>query len=217
MKNKFEFSEEDKKIVREAVESLEKDSSGEMVVYFARSSDDYRMACWKLSTFLGVITAVVLGVMSFLWMLPDDLTILHVALMTLSSSAIGFFIAYYLPSVRLGFVNDGIIQHRVLTKARDMFLQEQVFDTIDRTGILIYISEMEHMVQVIGDEGINQKIDPNTWSQVVELVINGIKNNNPAQGISDAIYKCKSLLLENGFVVREDDKNELSDDMRIED
>ena len=217
MKKKFEFSEEDKAIVKEAVQSLEKESSGEMVVYFARSSDDYIMACWKIATILGLIVASLFGVLSWQWLLPADITILYISLGVVASIAFGFFIPFFIPIVRLGFISESIVTHRVLTKARDIFLQEQVFDTVDRTGVLIYISELEHQVQVIGDEGINEKINQSDWDEVVSLVVNGIKTNQTAQGIAAAVLKCKDLLLENGFVVREDDTNELSDDIRIED
>lgn len=216
MSKKFEFSESDKSLVKEAVKSLERDTSGEMVVYFARSSDDYLEACWKLAVILGGIALVIVGTMSWFWLLPDDTTILHIVLIELGAMLIGFIFPYFIPSLRLEFVPAQVVAHRVMTKARDMFLQEQVFDTIDRTGILIYISELEHLVQVLGDQGINAKIEQKDWDEVVGLVVAGIKSNHIAEGISNAIYRCKDLLLANGFVVRSDDTNELSDDIRIE-
>ncbi|RJE73962.1 hypothetical protein BGP76_12180 [Reichenbachiella sp. MSK19-1] len=217
MKKKFTFSEDDKQIVKEAIQSLENESSGEIVIYFARNSDEYNEAAWKLSAILGVAGIVILGTMSWLWLLPENFTILYTSIYLFALMALGFILLTFVPSLRLGFIPDGVIAHRVLTKARDMFLQEEVFTTIDRTGILIYVSELEHQVQVLGDKGINAKIQENDWSEVVGLVVEGIKSNQTAKGLANAVLKCKDLLLTNGFIVREDDTNELSDEIRIED
>lgn len=216
MNKKFTFSEEDKKIVKSAIESLENESSGEIVIYFARSSDDYSEASWKLAAALGVAGLAILGVMSWQWLLPEDFTILMTSTYLVALMLLGFLVMQFFPRLRLGFIPNATIAHRVLTKARDMFLQEEVFTTIDRTGILIYVSELEHQVQVLGDKGINEKIKANEWSEVVGLVVEGIKNNQTAQGLANAVLKCKDLLLANGFVVRPDDTNELSDEIRIE-
>ncbi|MCV9387501.1 TPM domain-containing protein [Reichenbachiella ulvae] len=216
MNKKFTFSEEDKKVVKEAIESLENESSGEIVIYFARSSDDYSEASWKLSAILGVAGLALLGCLSWLWMLPENFTLLNTSIYISALMAAGFLLLLFVPKLRLGFIPDEVVAHRVLTKARDMFLQEEVFTTIDRTGILIYVSELEHQVQVIGDKGINQKIQPSDWTEVVGLVIEGIKGNQTAKGLANAVLKCKDLLLANGFVVRPDDTNELSDEIRIE-
>ncbi|UXP32785.1 hypothetical protein N6H18_02260 [Reichenbachiella agarivorans] len=217
MKKKFIFSDQDKAVVKSAIESLEKESSGEIVIYFARSSDDYLEACWKLAAILSVSGLAIMGTMSWLWLLPEDLTIFSTSIYLLSLVALGFLVPAIVPTLRLGFIPRTVIAHRVLTKARDMFLQEEVFTTIDRTGILIYVSELERSVQVLGDKGINAKIEANDWNEVVGLVIAGIKSDQTAKGIANAVLKCKALLLENGFVVREDDTNELSDEIRIED
>ncbi|MEO9803996.1 MAG: hypothetical protein ABJF04_12135 [Reichenbachiella sp.] len=217
MKKKFEFSEADKQLVKEAVRELEQKTAGEMVVYFARSSDSYLMACWKLAGVFLTLYLSLIAVLSYLWLLPASASVLSICLLGIVTFLVGFAIPYFLHSLRVSFTPNEVVGHRVLTKARDIFLQEQVFDTGDRIGILIYISELEHQVQVLGDSGINAKIQQNDWNEILGLVIEGIKTNQPAQGIANAIKKCEALLLDNGFtnVVKPD--NELSDDMRIED
>ena len=114
------------------------------------------------------------------------------------------------------FISDNKIKNNVLTKARDAFLQEEVFNTKQRTGILIYISKFERLIEIIGDSGINAKIESNDWENIVDLVQKGIKNGNTANGLIQAINSCKILLLENGFKVRKDGANELSDKIRVE-
>ncbi|UXX79098.1 hypothetical protein N7E81_17230 [Reichenbachiella carrageenanivorans] len=216
MRKKFEFSEADKKQVKEAIQALEQKTAGEMVVYFARESDSYLMACWKLSSIFGAIFLTLIATLSYLWLLPASVSVMTICLTAIGTTAIGFAIPYFIHTLRVSFTPDEIVSHRVLTKARDIFLQEEIFNTTDRIGILIYISELEHQVQVLGDSGINAKIEQEDWNEVLGLVIQGIKANKPAQGIASAIGKCEDLLLANDFVNVVKPDNELSDDMRIE-
>lgn len=216
MKKKFEFSEEDKKQVKEAVAQLEQKTAGELVVYFARESDNYLAACWKLAGIFAILYLGLISTLSYLWLLPASVSIISISLAGIGAVGFGFIIPYFLKHLRVSFTPSDIVAHRVLTKARDIFLQEEVFNTSDRIGILIYISELEHQVQVLGDSGINAKIQQNDWNEVLQLVIQGIKKNSPAEGIVQATKKCEELLLANGFENVIKPENELSDDMRIE-
>ena len=214
--NRFTFSDTDKQEIKQAVASLEQESSGEIVIYFAKNSHSYAGTSWKLGGILGGLTLVVIIVMSYMWLLPAMYTPIVVSLVVLVMMAIGYFMGALFPKMRLSVVPGKVMEQAVITKARDVFLQEEVFKTIDRTGILIYISELEHEVVVLGDSGINEKIQDHAWQDVVNSILRGVKSGAPAKGIVEAVNLCKSLLLDNGFVVRDGDTNELTDDIRIE-
>jgi uncharacterized membrane protein len=49
----------------------------------------------------------------------------------------------------------------------------------------------------------------------VKLLVDGIKSEQLTNGIVQAIKECEKLLLDNDFIVRIDDTNELPDDIRI--
>jgi putative membrane protein len=210
------FSNSDKERIKEAVGHLEKESSGELVIYFAKGSHQYSNATWKLSVLFGILTLLSVMVLSYLWLLPEAFSAIIMSGVTLLMMALGFAIASFFPKLRVSLIQEDVVTQAVITKARDIFLQEEVFKTIDRTGILIYISELEHEVVVLGDTGINEKIGDKDWLDVVQKILDGIKSGRTADGIIDAIGQCKTLLLDNGFVVRADDTNELPDDIRIE-
>ena len=74
---------------------------------------------------------------------------------------------------------------------------------------------MERMVIVIGDEGINSKLKPNDWDEVVSKITNGIKQHNLKKGITEGLF-ASTLLLKEHFPVDVDDVNELSDSLIIE-
>lgn len=216
MSKKFRFSEEQKEQIKAAIIDLESHSSGEIVPYFAHKSDDYQEARWKSAVVLSVFGAMLLAIASYSWMLPFAVTPLEDAIYIAILMLIGYFIPVLFPSMIRFLLNDDQLHSRVMNRALAIFLQEEVFSTRDRTGVLIYISELEHEVVVLADAGLNAKVSKEDWERVTQLVVDGIKNREVDKGLINAIQACKSLLLENGFTVRDDDTNELSDELRLD-
>ena len=213
---KFTFSQEDKDKIKEAVGTLEQATAGELVLYFARKSDNYPGAGWKFSGIIGGSAAFIIGLLSYLWMLPSWLTPMIISILILSLMIVSFLLAVFVPDLRISLSSSTIVSQRVLTKARDIFLEEEVFKTNERIGILIYISELEHKVVILGDSGINAKITKDDWTHIVDTITLGIKHEQIAQGIVNSVAICKDLLLKHGFSNVEKEENELSDDIRIE-
>ena len=102
-------------------------------------------------------------------------------------------------------------------RAMRAFVEEEIFSTRERTGILLFISLLEHRIEVVGDTGINQKVTPDEWTDVVVRVREGIKAGKLADGLVAAIEMCGELLERVGVEIRPDDINELSDDVRLRD
>lgn len=101
-------------------------------------------------------------------------------------------------------------------RAENAFLQEEVFNTRQRTGIMIFISFFEHEVIVMADKGISEVVDQKEWDSMVRKIIDNVKQGKIVDGIEAAILRCGEILLEKGFVITPDDVNELGDDLRIE-
>ena len=87
-------------------------------------------------------------------------------------------------------------------------------NTRDKTGILIFISVFERKVWVLADEGINEKVDRDTWQEIVDIVTLGIKEKRQGSALCNAIKRCGELL-ENNFPIKPDDTDEL-DNLIIE-
>ena len=213
----FTFKEEDKDKIKVAVANLEQATSGELVLYFARKSDNYPGAGWKFAGIIGGSAAFVIGLLSYLWMLPAWFTPIVISILILSLMVVAYLLAVFVPDLRISLSSAHIVAQRVLTKARDVFLEEEVFKTNDRIGILVYISELEQKVVILGDSGINSKISKEDWTHIVDTIVLGIKHQQIAQGIVNAVSICQDLLLKHGFTNIEKAENELSDDIRIED
>jgi putative membrane protein len=100
-------------------------------------------------------------------------------------------------------------------RAENAFLEEEVFNTRHRTGIMIFISFFEHEVIVMADRGISKVVEQKEWDKIVSELVGHIRSGKVVDGIEAGIKRCGEILLEKGFHKTEDDINELRDDLRM--
>lgn len=212
---KVKFTEEEMKRISEAVKDLEGSTAGELVPYYVPQSDSYDEASWYLATMLGTLAVVIFGVMSYFLLIPFRITPLELAIAIIVWMAVGFAVPKFFPQAKRLLISRGKMLDRVSRKSEALFLKEEIFATGDRIGVLLFISKLEHMVIVLGDKGINEKLKAGDWEHVVNTILTGIENNKLVDGIVAAIGECKQLLLDSGFDNVPKARNELSDDLRI--
>jgi putative membrane protein len=133
---------------------------------------------------------------------------------TLAAFGIGAFAVRSIAPLKRFFAGTDLISRRVSQRAAAAFLSEEVFNTRERTGILLFLSLLEHRVMVMGDAGINARVLQSDWDRIVATVIQGIRDKRPADGLIEAISQCGALLREKGIQIRPDDRDELDDSLR---
>lgn len=200
--------------IRAAVAEAEQRTSGEIVPYFVEESDAYPSAIWKgtaLGAFAGALLAEAIYFFGHFWggMMP-----LWIALPAAAGGAVGFLLAAYVPAVKRWMAGDGLLDLRTRQRAEMAFLEEEVFHTRHRTGILLFLSLFEHRVIVIGDSGINQKVEQGQWDGIVQTVVAGIRAGNPGEALVAGIRQCGELLERYGVAIQPDDFDELSNELR---
>lgn len=208
------FSPSDQARIAAAVAAAEGKSSGEIVPYVVEQSDAYEDACWRaalLGAFLALGIMVLLRRYTNAW-LPEFTTI---AFIVVVAAGAGFILTDLIPAVTRLLAGKALLDLRVSQRAAEAFIAEEIFNTRDRTGILIFISLRERRVLVIGDAGINAKVKPTEWDEIVLRVTNGLPGGKPAEGLIAAIEQCGVLLQRGGVERRADDFNELSNKLRI--
>ncbi len=211
----FQFTDEEKTAIKNAVMEAEKKTSGEIVPFFVSSSDDYEESNLRAVITFSLLALGIAATLSFTWNLPFVITPWEVALFAIVLGVIGYLLSKTIDPVRRLFTSREVMQMKVEERAMREFLSDEIFVTENRTGILIMISHFEHMVDVLGDSGINEKVKKEDWVEVVQLVVAGIKAGNPAKGIIDGIQRCGELLVAAGVDKPAGNPNELSDDIRL--
>ncbi len=213
------LTDSDRARITEAVTRAEERTSGEIVPVIVKRSAPYRVVSYRAGVSGAVLGAllhelIVLGWDG--WGLP----------LLLSDGALflwmlGFGVLLGWAAQRIGFLfrhvaGGGLIDFAVHQRAETAFLEEEVFATRERTGILLLVSLDEHRVEVLGDSGINRLVAPEDWGDVVEAVIRGMRAGRLADGLVSAIDACGALLERKGVARRDDDSDELSNAPRVQ-
>ena len=190
------------------VQRAEKQTSGEIVPMVVSASHDYPMAAVTGGVFIALpfslLSAQLIG--GYFWLTPDKMWLF------LACFIIFFLLAHQLveriPRLKRHFLSEKSISEEVGEAATIAFFTENLYRTRAENGILLFISVFEHRVWVLGDRGINEKIPPERWQEIVDLVTDGIKNDRQCQAICDAITRIGETLRE-FYPIETDDKDEL--------
>jgi putative membrane protein len=211
------ISEADRDRIRKAVAEAEQKTSGEIVPYIVEQSDTYESAEWRGGAMAGIIVATAFAALHELTPIWLPLNFAGLVIVTIVACVAGMLLVRFVPPLKRLLAGGSEMDHRVSGRAAEAFIAEEVFKTRDRTGILLFVSLMEHRVLVIGDAGINAKVEKRDWDGVVSTVIDGIRSRALADGLIGAIGLCGELLHRQGVKRRTDDSDELSDRLRIGD
>lgn len=214
------LTEQDKERIQAAVVNAEGQTSGEIVACLMSQSDSYGVAYLRAALlFAAVATLIGLAVHRFYdgWGLAWLYTAEGITATALFVGVLGALLAYASPSLRRAMIGPDRLRRMVKLQAYRTFVDEEVFVTNRRTGILIFVSAFEHRVEVMADEGINSVVAQDAWSSIVAHMVTLLRDGKVAEGFEHAIRECGVILHEHGLEVARDDDNELSNELRIRD
>ncbi len=212
------FNPEDLERIKAAVKQAESKISGEIVPFFVEKSSHYTLANYKAGA-IGAAMVFFLIVLidsyspSIAKYMYDPMVIFALVML---GGFIGALKANYINFVKRLMLSQSYMDQATHKRAQGAFLQEEVFNTSQRTGIMIFISFFEHEVIVMADKGINKVVEQKEWDSIVRTIVDHVKKDKIIDGIEKAILRCGEILLEKGFVISPGDINELKDDLRLE-
>jgi putative membrane protein len=219
MNLKQRFNEDDLERIKAAVKNAEEKISGEIVPVIVERSGDYSIALYKGSLIFASLTFVSMVVLDR-FVIKDAVNTLFydpvfILLVVILGGVVGAVIPYFSDSVKRLLVARGYQDLVTRQCAENAFLEEEVFNTRQRTGIMIFVSFFEHEVIVMADKGISKIVDQKEWDQIVQDIIRDIRNGKVVAALENGIKRCGDILLEKGFQKTIDDVNELRDDLRV--
>ncbi|MGQ8336589.1 TPM domain-containing protein [Sunxiuqinia sp. A32] len=100
----------------------------------------------------------------------------------------------------------------VMDCAAYWFEKLEMHKTEQRNGVLFYLAVKDHKFAILGDAGINAKVPENFWDEIKEFMLAKFKNDQFADGLSEAILRAGEQL-QFHFPYQTDDVNELSDEI----
>lgn len=215
------FSEADRKTIAQAIEKAELNTSGEIVPVVAAASGRYDRAedVFGLCLALAALTAAWfffqdIRIADGVWASGSRLTLglLPVLAILIAGFALGTAAATRFPVLKLLFVPKKEMDQEVERAAAHAFRQFRLGRTSGGTGILIYVSLLEHRVRVEGGGAITDKLSPRDWEEVCAAAVDGLKTGRPAEGLVRAIETAGRLLAPH-FPILPDDRNELKNEL----
>lgn len=196
------FTPTEREQIRLAVTAAEAATSGEIATMVVSRSDNYREAM-ILGAVLGAsMAALVIAVASR-----------HVTIWTyLPITILLFYPAYWLcarfSQLQRPFIGSRRSHEAVQTRAVRAFYEMGLYRTRHETGILIFISLFERKVWILGDRGINARIPPESWQQLVQTLTAGLREGRACEALCAVIGNCGEVLARH-FPHESDDSNEL--------
>lgn len=191
-----------------AVRAAEKRTSGEIVCLIQGASYHYPMAdvIGAAALSLPVALALTPAVGAWLWLGTQNMW-LFISILA-AAFALGYVVVKNTPGLKRRFISAHEITEEVEEAAVTNFFRRGLYRTRENTGILLFISVFERKVWVLADRGINAKMKPGAWDDLVAQITNGIRTGRSVQAICQAI-DAMGRMLEEHFPVRADDTDEL--------
>jgi putative membrane protein len=208
------FSPGDLAAIEAAVRDVESRSPGEVVPYAVDHSDAYHDALWTVATLGsllgGLLTAALDGAFGG-W---RDAPAASVVGLPAAGAALGYLLASVWPELRLRLVPAHTVDHRVQQRAVAAFVEQEVFRTRARTGVLVFLSLRERRVVILADTGISARVEQREWDTITAGIVAGMRRAEPGPALASAIRRCGELLAAHGLGTPPRSRNELSDELR---
>lgn len=203
------FSKHEQERIAQAVHSAEANTSGEIATMIVDESDRYREAELAGSLFLAALLALSITAVTHhvtIWSYLPMVVLLYLPILTLFRK---------FPAMKLPFAGKGRIEEAVRIRAVRAFYEKGLYRTRHETGILIFMSLLEHKVWILGDRGINDRIEPESWQDMAKELAGGIATGKGCDALCSVIARCGSELSRH-FPRQPDDTNELRDQLLTE-
>lgn len=102
----------------------------------------------------------------------------------------------------------------VMKKAAYYFNELEMYNTVSRHGVLIYLAIADHQFAIIGDSGINSRVEADFWESTRNEMLTFFKRGDYASGLVAGITQAGKRLAQY-FPRQDDDINELPNDIHF--
>ncbi len=143
----------------QCVKEIEKDTDAELVIVVRRVSGNYRHADYlfgAIISFAGLLCLLFLPIDFHQYWVPIDVAVLFL---------VGTWLCSRSPGIRRLLTSRRLRHSAVRTGAGAMFYEAGIANTNAEMGILIYLSLLEHRLELIADRGVLKVVPPLEWNQ----------------------------------------------------
>ena len=190
--------------VSAAIEKVEQSSDAELVTVLAQQADDYHYIPTLWAALLAIVSPGIILLTPF-WLGVSELLVVQASIFII------FALVLRLPFVIRHIIPSRVKIWRASNLARRQFLDNNLHHTAGDSGLLIFVSETEHYVEIIADRGISQVVDNAVFEAIVAEFTQKVKAGQTLEGFLYAVEACGAILIEH--VPATSQKNELPNRM----
>lgn len=216
------LSEQEHRQVSDAVSLAERGSDGEIVTIVTDLSDHYQDISSRWAAALALLFLIALPIAPGFWRKAmdslssgwsQDYTTAAFLTAIAATAVFLYFVATLMlenMALRLFLTPPSVKEDRCRARAVQLFRVGTESRTDGRTGILIYLSMMEHRAEIVADAAIAGKVDQARWAEAMAVLIDGVKDGRPGDGMAAAVERVGAILIEH-FPKTQGNPNELPD------
>ena len=194
------LTEQQQQRVTEAISDVESRTDAELVTVLASQADAYVYIPTLWAAGAALLAPWLLG-FTPLWLEVGDVLLIQLLVFIVLA------LLLRLPPIMFRLVPKSVRHWRASNLARRQFLEQNLHHTKGDTGLLIFVAEAEHYVEILADRGISQHVPDERWESIVEAFVGQVKAGRTIEGFIECIEACGELLVEH--IPSTERKNEL--------
>ncbi|GMG87572.1 TPM domain-containing protein [Biformimicrobium ophioploci] len=192
--------------VADTIREAEQQTDAEIVTVLAHRADSYYYIPALWAAVIALLSAPLLRLLPF-WIEDWEQILLQWLIFIVLS------LVFRWQPILMHLIPRSVKYWRAESLARRQFLEQELHHTEGRLGLLIFVSEAEHYVEIMADQGLAEHIKNERWQKIVEDLILAIHENRTDSGFIRCIEQCGELLREAAPLTHE--KNELPNHLVI--
>jgi len=197
---KLLMSAADQREVAAAIAAVERETDAELITVLARRADAYHYIPLLWAALIALATPALLA-LTPLWLNLWDVMLLQWSVFILLA------VLLRIPALMFFCMPKSVLRWRAANLARRQFLEQNLHHTQGETGVLIFVAEAEHYVEILVDRGISRHVDDAQWKNIVDQFTADVRRGDTLQGFLTCIRSCGELLRQH--VPSTHDKDEL--------
>lgn len=179
----------EKRALADTIKDVESRTDAEVVTVLARQSDNYLYIPTLWAAFIALLIAPLMQFLPWWLEYQQAFTLQWVLFIALA-------VLFRWRPLTMWLIPQKVKFWRAANLARRQFLEHDLHSTKDRLGLLIFVSQAEHYVEILADRGLAEQITDESWQEIVENFIHEVKRGKTGEAFIHCVEKCGELLEE---------------------
>jgi len=173
--------------VSAAIHEVEQKTDAELVTVLAARADNYSYIPTMWAAMLALLSPSLVTVLPF-WVEINDIMLIQLGVFIVLAILLRW------QPILVRIIPNQVKTWRASNLARRQFLENNLHHTQAEVGVLIFVSEIEHYVEIIADRGVSSHITDDEWAEIVSAMTDQVAAGNTLEGFLSCVDACGVLL-----------------------